>query len=269
MSIIQAVILGAVQGLAEFIPVSSSGHLAIFEYLMDLPEVPVLFDVILHVCTLLVVIAVFRRRIWGMIVSLFRWIAGRKDETDRENLRLIVLVLAATAVTGVVGYFVSRIDLGSRPGIVSLLLAVTGGILILTRGKKGTMGYGEMKIVHALWIGAAQGIGVFPGISRSGITISASTLAGVERERAGEFSFILSIPAILGALVLSLKDAESLSASVGIAPLAAGAVSAIVVGFLSLILLLRIVRGGRLALFSWYLIPAGILGFVYFNFLAG
>jgi len=268
MSIVQAVILGIVQGATEFIPVSRSGHLAILENLMDLPDVSVLFDVILHLCTLAVVVVFFRRRLGGMFSSLFRFAARRKREEDGENLRLVLMVIGSTAVTACGGFVVSLADLGKRPGIVSLLLIVTGVILLLGGKREGSNDYRGMRLTHALFIGAAQGIGVFPGISRSGITISAGSAAGLERERAGEYAFILSIPAILGALLLSLREAEALRASISAASLAAGSAAAVATGFLSLSVLMRIVKGGRLSLFSWYLIPAGAVGFTYFTFFA-
>jgi undecaprenyl-diphosphatase len=260
VSVFEALMLGVVQGLTEFLPVSSSGHLAVLKHLFGQGDVPVLFDVLLHVSTLGVVVLVFRGRIGAIIVSLARWVGRRADhETDAENLRIVVLALLATVVTGVLGLGISGFEAGRYPKLVGVLFLVTALILVSTRFTRGNRGYGEMGAGRALLAGFAQGLGVFPGISRAGITISAGLLSGVARREAAEFSFLLSIPAILGALMLTLRDAGELAAAVPPASLIAGLVSSFVVGLLSLRLLLRLVRGGRLYLFALYLVPLGIL----------
>ena len=264
MSIFEAVLLGAVQGLTEFLPVSSSGHLAVLKHLFGRGDVPLLFDVLLHISTLGVVIIVFRARLGGIIGSIFRLLARRERlEPDVENLRIVWLGLSATVVTGVLGVTVAGFEPGRYPKLVGLLFLVTAGILLFTRVAHGSRGYREMGGGRALLAGFAQGLGVFPGISRAGITISAGLLSGVARQQAAEFSFLISIPAILGALLLTLREAGDLSAAVPAPSLAAGLVTSFVVGLLSLKLLLRLVRGGRLYLFALYLIPLGILTLVF------
>ncbi|NBB91013.1 MAG: undecaprenyl-diphosphatase [Spirochaetes bacterium] len=260
MSVLEAILLGVVQGLTEFLPVSSSGHLAVLKHLFGQSDVPVLFDVLLHVSTLGVVVLVFRDRIGAIIASLVRWVARRSDaESDAKNLRIVVLALLATVVTGVLGLAISRLEAGRYPKLVGVLFLVTAAILVTTRFARGTRGYAEMGAGRALLVGFAQGLGVFPGISRAGITISAGLLSGVARREAAEFSFLISIPAILAALGVTLRDATELAATVPLASLISGLVSSFVVGLLSLRLLLRLVRGGRLYLFALYLVPLGIL----------
>jgi undecaprenyl-diphosphatase len=188
----------------------------------------------------------------------------RSDDSDLENLRLSWVIVVATALTGAMGILIDRLEPGSDPRLVSVLFIVTGFILISSRFFSGNRTYRQIGLRDAVVVGMAQGFGVFPGISRSGITISAGLAAGLERERAGEFAFLVSIPAIIGAFILTLRDASDLSRAVSVPALAAGFVSALVVGIFALVVLLRLVRSGRLYLFAIYLIPVGIAGLFLF-----
>ena len=263
MTILEAVILGALQGVTEFLPVSSSGHLVVMKHLMQLSEIPPLFDVLLHISTLIVVCIVFRKKIGAIAAALYRGIAKRKVEGDRENIKLFFIIVVATVLTVILGYAISFFHVEKSPKIVSLLFIATACALIGTRFVKGQRGYAEIGVKDGLFVGFAQGLGVFPGISRSGITISASLYGGLSREKAGEFSFLISIPAIIGAFLLTLRDAETLGAMVSTGVLAVGIVTSFLVGFLSLLLLLRLVRSGRLYFFAFYLVPFGILGLLF------
>lgn len=264
MSILEAILFGGVQGVAEFLPISSSGHLALMKGLFGLQEVPLLFDVLLHVATLLVVIVVFRRRFAALVVSFGRWLLRRTDESDWNNLRLILLLIGATAVTGVLGILLEGIlDFGA-PRFVSLLFLVTAVILLASRNRGGERDFGTITWKDALIVGFAQGFGVLPGISRAGITIAAGLFSGLDRRHAGEFSFLLSAPAILGALVLTLRDAGALGSGVGTVPVVVGFVTSALVGLFSLVLLLRLVQRGKLHYFAAYLIPLGVFGLIYF-----
>ena len=264
MTYINAIILGAVQGLAEFLPVSSSGHLVVLQYLMDLGETPLLFDVLLHIATLVVVFIVFWDRILKVLKALVRYASGKREDEDRENMRLFLIILLATVFTGALGLFLEKLDLEGNVKLVFLLFIVTGFILILSRKLEGSKDYGSLGVKQGLITGLAQGIGVLPGISRSGITISAALASGMTREQAGEFSFLISIPAILGALILQLKDADSLFGSVSLGVVAAGMISAFIVGLVSLRILLRLIKKGNLYYFSFYLIPLGIAGLIFY-----
>jgi len=268
MTILQAVLLGLVQGLTEFLPVSSSGHLVLARALMDLSEVPVLFDVLLHVATLLVVTWVFRRRLGWLLMSLLRFLGCRMRGDDRANLRLILRLLAATIVTAAVACALSPLRIFESPAAVSALLVLTALILLSTIKLKGKKKIEEISWVGALVAGAAQGFGVLPGISRSGITIASGIMVGMDRKAAGEFSFLLLIPAVGAALLLSLKDAMELSSIVGAGPLAVGFASALIAGYASLRILLWLIARGRLWFFAVYLIPVGVMGFLHFGFRA-
>lgn len=265
MTVLQAMLLGFFQGIAEFLPISSSGHLLVFKDILAAGDVPVLFDVLLHVATLGSVIVVFRKRVAGIIASTVRWAFRRSGPADAENLALIPPAALATAITAVVGLAIDRIDLTGYPVVVSGLFIVTAVILVAaSRMKVGNAGYTELGWKHGIMVGLAQGIGVFPGISRSGITISAGLASGMKRAEAGEFSFLLSIPAILGALVLKLDDIGELSGAVSLAPMLAAAGTSFIVGIAALLTLMPLVRKGKLAWFSLYLIPAGIAGILFF-----
>lgn len=263
MTVLQSVILGALQGVAEFLPISSSGHLVVMRQLLDLKGVPLLFDVLLHVSTLAVVIIIFRKRVWGILRSLARFVWGRKDESDRENLKLFLLIIIATVFTVVIGLGISYLEMETRPKVVSVLFIVTGLFLIATRFFKGSRGYDQIGVRHGIITGIAQGLGVFPGISRSGITISAALYSGVAREKAGEFSFLISIPAILGAFILEIRDMGALSEAVAPLTLGIGIAVSFLVGCFSLLLLLRLIGGGKLFYFAFYLIPFGVVTFIY------
>ncbi len=264
MTILNSLFLGALQGATEFLPVSSSGHLLVLQHLLGLGEVPLLYDVLLHVATLAVVVIVFRGRIGAVFVSLWRWISRTRGPEDRENLRLALAVVLATIVTAVVGLGVSRLEprFQAQPRLVAAAFLVTALILLATLARRGGRGYLEFGLLAACVVGFAQGIGAVPGISRSGITISAALLLGMRREKAGEFSFLIAIPAILGALVLQLRDAGSLAEHVHPGALAAGLLAAFGVGLGALLLLLSLVRQGRLALFAAYLVPAAAVTFL-------
>lgn len=258
MTIFEAAVLGLVQGLTEFLPVSSSGHLAVGKLLFGMEGVPLLFDVLLHIATLIVVVYVFRRRIGAILAALWRFVARRpRQEPDTEQLRLVVWILLATIVTVIIALPVAKLDIGARPRLIGGFFLFTAIVLLSTLKAPEGGRFSEMGPLQAVIVGFAQGLGVFPGISRSGITISAARHAGLSRGDAGEFAFLISIPAILGALVLTLRDFGDLGQSVGILALTAGFLVALLSGFLALSLLLRIVRSGRLYLFSIYLVPLG------------
>ena len=277
MSVVEGVLLGLLQGVAEFLPISSSGHLALAQELFDLDDVPLLFDIMLHLATLGAVLLFFRRKIWSLLKVAGRWLARRSLPEDKADMRTIVALLLGTAVTGVFGIVLSDLVEDYSEELICVGFFITAGLLIFSdaveeRRRKKLLESGSDGLVttrtgvrplQGLGIGLAQGIGVLPGISRSGSTIAGALLCGVDREQAGEFSFLLSIPAILGAFVLELDDLDAIGDSVGVAPVVAGCVAAFVAGIFALSVLMKIVRKGKLEWFALYLIPAGILGLVF------
>ena len=261
MTLLQSILLGAVQGLTEFLPVSSSGHLVLARQILEINEVPILFDVLLHIATLAAVVVVFRTKIFRIFTSLFRFRSVVSEE-DRTNQRLFLWLLLATIITGALGVVFANLHIEAIPRAVATLFVLTGVILLLSKNWHGEVEYRDVGWKQSLITGIAQGFGVFPGISRSGITISAALFSGMKRENAGEFSFLLAIPAILGALVVKLGEADELMSVISPFALTAGVVVAFGVGLLSLVLLLRLVRRGRLYVFAFYLIPLGIVAFI-------
>lgn len=277
MSVLEGILLGMLQGIAEFLPISSSGHLAIAQELFNLEDVPLLFDVFLHLATLGAVVLFFRKRIWSLLQVVGRWICRRSLPEDKADLQTIVALLLGTLVTGIFGILLSDVVEDIDEKLICVGFFVTAGLLIFgdameeQRRKKRlatdqdfTVGKsGGVKPLQGLGIGLAQGFGVLPGISRSGSTIAGALLCGVDREQAGEFSFLLSIPAILGAFVLQLEDLDEIGSAVGIAPVVAGCISAFIAGIFALSVLMKIVRKGKLEWFAVYLIPLGILGLIF------
>jgi undecaprenyl-diphosphatase len=264
MNYFQGIFLGVLQGVSEFLPVSSSGHLLMMRNLLGLGEVPVLFDVILHVATLIVVLVRFRKKVAELLSSLFKWVVRKADDQDKINMKLIGIILIAVFLTGVIGLLIEKLDLSSTPKIVFPLFLVTACILWLTRKASSGKKYQDLTIKDGIISGIAQGLGVLPGISRSGITISAGLYRKMNRDVAAEYSFLISIPAIMGALLLDLKDTSDLLYSVSLPVLSVSFIVTIISGFLALNLLVRLLNSGKFYYFSFYLIPLGILGLIFF-----
>jgi undecaprenyl-diphosphatase len=267
MTFWQAILLGALQGLAEFLPVSSSGHLLLLKYFFGLQEVPLLFDLLLHVATLSVVTVFFRNKIWQLIRAIPALFRKNRSPDELAALKMIGVLLIATLITGVIGLAITRMEGIDTPRVVCAGFLLTALVLVLSSFIKVPVcwnrGKGTVSLLSALITGFAQGIGVLPGVSRSGITISAATLSGTDRETAGEFSFILSIPAILGALLLDLKDAGELFSAVNPWMVLVACLTAAAFGFFALVFLMRLIRKGRLWWFALYLVPLGILGLIF------
>jgi undecaprenyl-diphosphatase len=258
MTILQAIILGSIQGLAEFLPISSSGHLAIAAHFLGQSEAPLLFDILLHLATLGAVCLVFRSTIGRLIAAAWRFVIRKNSPEDRSSLALILALMVATAFTGIIGFAIKDFVANISLFWVSCCLAITGVVLLASSLVKPKNPVQTPGLLQALWVGIAQGIGVIPGISRSGSTISASLFSGLDRKAAGEFSFLLSIPAILAAFMLELKDADTLAGTVSVTSLGAGMLSAFLVGYLALKFLIGLINRGKLGWFAAYLIPAGI-----------
>jgi undecaprenyl-diphosphatase len=264
MNTIEALLLGLLQGVAEFLPISSSGHLAVAQHLFALSDLPVLFDVFLHLATLAAVFLYFRQKIWTLLCALFRWVGRKPAPGDSSLLRMIAALLAGTAVTAVFGLALEKFIPQMPVKVVCGGFIITALILIVSsRIAAGSKPVGTVTVAQGLIIGLAQGIGVLPGISRSGATIAGALFVGVDRKTAGEFSFLLSIPAILGAFVLELRHLDALSGAVSGSVLLAGCAAAFASGLGALVLLMRLIQRGNLAWFAAYLIPLGIAGIVW------
>jgi undecaprenyl-diphosphatase len=257
MSLFQAIFLGVIQGLTEFLPISSSGHLVFFQSLFGLNEPPIFFDVMLHLGTLLAVVIYFRTDIWKIIEAIGSVL--KEKEGNREGLRLILWIILASIPTGFMGIFLKDWfeSFFSKPKLVGGMLLITGLLLWLTRwAKKEGKRLGGMRWFDAFLIGIAQGVAIIPGISRSGATISTGLFCGLDRELSGKFSFLLSIPAILGATLLEYKKIDTAS---GVESTLIGTAVAFGVGILALALLMKIIKAGKIFNFSYYCCGMGIL----------
>lgn len=257
MNLAEAIILGAVQGATEFLPVSSSGHLVLAQHLIDGFDQPgIVFDVTLHVGTLLAIAIYFWRDLRGLCTCLWR-----RDPAAPEERRLLTLLIAGSIPTAVIGLaFKHQIEkMFENPVLVAGMLLVTGTLLFIAdRYRPGSRREASLTATDAVITGIAQGIAVIPGISRSGSTIVALLLRGVSGETAARFSFLLSMPAVGGAALLSLKDAGQLSP--GDLPVyLAGAGAALLVGLLAIHLLLDVLRRRRLGWFAIYCWLAGTI----------
>lgn len=248
MTIAEAALLGIIQGLTEFLPVSSSGHLVIFQHFLGFQEPPLTFDIFVHLGTVLAVIAAF----WSEIVDIIR----------RPTQRIVLMILIGCIPTGIIGVLFKPMFEGFFASlmVVGIGLLITGFLLWFS--ERFAFGYKEerdMTIADALIIGTIQGVAITPGISRSGSTIAGGLLAGLNRELAARYSFLLSIPVILGASLLEARDLLGNPASIDYLPLIVGSVAAIITGFIAVKVVVKIVKQGRLSIFSYYCWAVGLL----------
>ncbi len=257
------IFLGVVQGLTEFLPISSSGHLVLFRNLMGFTEPELLLDTSLHMGTLMAVVVYFRRDLTGMVKEfpgLFiprRATKGPAKARGRLSDSLLTWVMVGSIPTALIGgVFKAPLEnLYRSTTVVGFMLLLTGLLLAFTRLSTG--GTRRLGLLVALAVGTAQGLAIIPGISRSGATIACGLLLGLDRDLAARFSFVLSVPAITGALLLEILAGEIDV----IAPLVlvAGGVTSGAVGLLALKVLMGVVRKGRL---SWFAPYCWLLGLV-------
>jgi len=286
MTFIQAIILGIIQGLTEFLPVSSSGHLAIMKNLLHMNvETGILYDVLLHVATLVAVVIVMYKDILKLIVEFvgivkdlfenlilfFKGSAGGGNVKYNQVIsssyrKFVLLVIVSTIPTGIIGFLLNDIieTVESELLVPGICLIATATIILisdfLTEGGKRAK---EATIGDAFAIGTAQGIATLPGLSRSGTTIAACLLCGFDRKFAVKYSFIMSIPAILGALVLKLSKLSSETVSAGeVVSYIFGMIVAAVVGYFALIFTIRIVQKKSFKYFAFYCFGIGAVSII-------
>lgn len=260
MNLFHAAVLGALQGFSEVLPISSSAHLILVPWLLGWPESGLTFDVALHLGTFLALTVYFRRDIIDLVASFFDALTSRKLDTPAR--RLPFLIIAATVPAAVIGkLFEDRIEaiFRSNPLLIASFLILFGLILGVAdyRGRKRLV-MDDLKPASALTIGLLQCLALIPGVSRSGITISAGLMLGFTRESAARFSFLMSLPIVVGAALLKslhlLK--HGIPAGEGMPMLVGIAVSA-VTGYISVAFLLRFVQKRTLAPFVWYRVIVG------------
>lgn len=263
-----AIVLGVVQGVAEFLPISSSGHLSLLQYFFNLEEPDTLYNILLHFATLVAVFVVYWRDIADMVVEFFRMIGSlfvREDGRPRGNppeaRRMVLLLVLGTLPLFLVLPFDDAVEsLGANPVFVSAMLLVTGFILFLSDRYGGGRKNGRTATVKdVLLVGLAQGAATIPGLSRSGTTISAGMALGFERNFAVRFSFLLSLPAVFGATLLKVvKVAQAGEFDMELLPMyLIGMVVAGVVGFFSISLVKLLANKGKFGMFAYYCWAAG------------
>ncbi len=253
MELLKAIILGIIQGLTEFLPVSSSGHLVIGSELLNFQEQGVVFDVFLHLGTLVAVVVVFREEIWAMVKAPLVLLVGKGDAVDRHYFRWDLYVVLATLPAVFVGLFFKDTveQLFGNILVAYCMLIVTGLLMLMAR-------YLPQRDEPVNWyrsilVGFAQACAILPGLSRSGSTIFVGMALGIAREKIARFSFIMSIPAILGAAVLQFGALlENPPQSDVLLNLTAGTFMAAVSGYFAIKLLLDIIRRNRLQWFGYY-----------------
>lgn len=283
MTVIESILLGIVQGVTEFLPVSSSGHLSILQNIFHIEtNGSMLFDIMLHLGTLVAVFIVYRKDIWKMIVealcmardicwNLKTLTLNKIHKTELKYRRIVqnsyrkfvVLILVSTIPTGILGVLGKDLITAASetlliPGICLLITAVL--LLMADTAKGGKRMPKDTSYRSGLIIGTAQGIATLPGLSRSGTTIAACVLCGLDRKFAVKYSFILSIPAILGAAVLEIKDVIAEPIEMGqLGIYAIGTVFAAVVGYICIKTMLVVVRNKKFKYFSCYCFIVGVI----------
>ena len=265
-----AIVLGLVQGVAEFLPISSSGHLSLLQHFFGLEEIDAMYNILLHFATLIAVFVVYWRDVADMVVEFFRMIGslfireeGRTRGNPPEARRMVLLLILGTLPLFLVLPFDDAVEgLGTNPVFVSAMLLVTGCILFLSDRYGGGRKTGRTATVKdVLLVGVAQGAATIPGLSRSGSTISAGMALGFERNFAVRFSFLLSLPAVLGATLLKVvKVAQSGEFDVELLPMyITGMVVAGVVGYFSISLVKLLASKGKFGMFAYYCWIAGVV----------
>ncbi len=268
MNIPQALGLGLVQGITEFLPISSSGHLLLLKVLLglDLTEIPLLFDVALHLATLGVIVFFVRQNILRLLQRLLQSI-GSVAARKSDELRLIQELLVATMATALVGYGIGRFVPLNNLKITAIGFTITALLLFFQWYYRRTADRqkGAIKVSRfgaALLIGLAQGAAVLPGISRAGATICMALMVGLHWRKAVDFSLLLSIPAILGALLFSVIEYQHASQTLPLLALLLGMLTALVIGAMALHLLIWLVRGSWLHICIPYLLLLSIVSFL-------
>ncbi|MCR5160935.1 MAG: undecaprenyl-diphosphate phosphatase [Lachnospiraceae bacterium] len=286
MTVLQSIFLGIVQGLTEFLPVSSSGHLAIFQNIFHIDTgSSILYDILLHVGTLLVVLIVYWKDIWklileffGMVADIFRniriWFENRnaitltpyKNIVGTNYRKFVILLIVSTIPTGIIGVLGKKLiaDASATLIIPGICLIITGILLLISdRAENCVKIPKDVSYKEGVIIGIAQGFATLPGLSRSGTTITACLLCGLNRSFAVKYSFILSIPAILGAAVFEIGDAAAETITAGmVGTYLAGMIAAAIVGYVCIRTMLVIVRKRKFKYFAFYCFAIGIVSII-------
>lgn len=264
MDLLEAIILGLIQGLTEFLPVSSSGHLELAKFIMGdsaLPEESLTYTVVLHFATALSTLIIFRKEVIQVFRGLFQ---GKINQEFMFSLKIMISMLPAVCV-GLVFEEVLASFFGGKILLVGLMLLITSVLLLLADRSKTTSK--DVSMFGALVIGLSQAIAMLPGISRSGATISTSVLLGVDRNKAAKFSFLMVVPLILGKIAKDILGGDIHFSSEEIIPMGAGFIAAFIAGLMACQWMIALVKKSRLIYFSVYCSVVGLVavGFTIFT----
>ena len=260
MEVLDAIILGIVQGLTEFLPVSSSGHLELGKAILgdqSIPEESLLFTVVLHFATALSTIVVFRKEVLEIIQGLFQF---KWNEQTIFSLKIVISMIPATLV-GL--FFEEQLELlfGGMVQLVGFMLIVTALLLYFADRAKDTNN--QVTYWNSFIIGIAQAIAILPGISRSGATISTSVLLGVDKNRAARFSFLMVVPLIFGKILKDIIGGELNFQDDGVLPMSAGFIAAFIAGLAACTWMIQLVRRSKLTYFAIYCLLVGLVAITY------
>lgn len=261
MELLKAAVLGIVQGLTEFLPVSSSGHLELFKYFMNddaIGEESLMMTVMLHFATALSTMLVFRKTIIELIKGFFKF----KWNKETKFIAFVILSMIPAALVGILLEEQMESLFNRNIPLVAIMLFLTGIILFIADRSKIT---GKpVTGVKAILVGIAQAIAIMPGISRSGATISTSVLLGIDREEAAKFSFIMVLPLIFGKIAKDLLDGSFSQSSVNVGELGVGFICAFLTGLFACTLMIKIVKNSQLKYFSYYCFAIAAIALIYF-----
>ena len=260
MTFFEAIVLGIVQGLTEFLPVSSSGHLELTKAIVgdsSVPEESLMMTVLLHAATALSTIVIFRKDIKELIVGLFQF---KNNKEFEYSLKIILSMIPAVAL-GILFEEEMKTLFGGQILLVGLMLVATGTLLFLADKAKNTLK--DVSTSNALVIGIAQAIAILPGISRSGGTISTSVLLGIDRQKAARFSFLMVVPLILGKMGKDIFSGHLANSETNTIVLIAGFIAAFISGLLACQWMISLVKRSQLKYFSYYCYVVGLAAISY------
>jgi len=267
MEYIKSLILGLIQGLTEFLPVSSSGHLVLAQYFFGVEEGGVALDVVLHLGTLAAVVIYFWKDIVRLACAVPYLFSSKGGEQKQGDKRILWMLITASVPTAILGFAFEDFltSLYATPVAVPYTLLVTAVLMFFgNRMLNGTRRLTGMKPGNALLIGVFQGLAIMPGISRSGATIFGGLLQGFNRDEAARFSFLLSIPAILGATIFKFDEIKNLSGSYAM-PMLVGFLAAAVSGYIAIQFLLALIRRKKLYVFSIYCAVIAVISLIAYH----
>lgn len=269
MSYLEAILYGIVQGITEFLPISSTAHIILAGLLTGQAFPGLSFEIFLHLASVLAVIGYFRKDLIRLGVGATRFCLSR-DASQRPAFYFVLYLMVATVITGVLGVALNSAmgDHLKHPRVIGTSLVATGLVLIFIEKLHGygTRLEGAMRLRDAIWIGLGQTIAVLPGVSRSGATLATALLCGLERETAVRFSFLLAIPVILGSSVLGLLQADlEWYREVGIGPLLVSFVASLVFSVIGIVWLIAFLKKSRLFFFAIYLFVVGTAVFLFLD----